>query len=97
MESDSCPLPFKSAALAILTAFSPPAWTNGYIHTYEVHPLPSTPAKTRPVVRWFGCVSVYDGKALNCEFGLALTGLKEPASESLNNGGHLHAEGGRSY
>lgn len=85
--------PFKLAALVILTALSPPAWAGGHIRAYEAHPLPSTPAETRSVTRWFGCTSIYDGKALDCNFSLTLTGLKEPATEPLNNGGHLHAAG----
>ncbi len=51
---------------------------------------PSFPNNVRTVTRTFACYNAFDGSPLNCDFSLKITGLKSPANDIANNGGHVH-------
>jgi hypothetical protein len=76
-------------ALAALCA-SAPALAQGIIHQVTVKPRPSLPGKTWTFTSYYGCFEYGTGRPVNCSFTHTVDGVKPPASDPDNNGGHFH-------
>ncbi|MDQ6958627.1 MAG: penicillin-insensitive murein endopeptidase [Mariprofundaceae bacterium] len=81
---------FLTGCLALVFLSPQTALAAGFIFRLEIPHEPSFPNNAGTKLRSFGCFSAYDGTPLNCGFSLTVTGLKSPANDIANNGGHVH-------
>ncbi len=94
MISKDCTKRLFLAGLSGLLFFSSPIWGGGVI-LKENHPKPPTlPGVSSTLGILYACYRVWDGSMLDCAFTHKIVGLKKPADDLDNNGGHLH-NGGR--